>query len=159
MKILIVFDSVFGNTEKLARAMGEALPGAQVVRVIDVTPEHLEGVEGLIVGSPTRAFRPTTDLQKWLKTLPAHSLNNVRAAAFDTRADLDEVNSNFLRFMVGIFGYADKTIVKWLGKKGATLALPSGGFFVQGSEGPLKEGEVERAVEWAMGIFGGQPGR
>jgi flavodoxin I len=153
MKILIVFDSVFGNTEKLARAMGEALPGAQVVRVTDVTAEYLTGVEGLIVGSPTRAFRPTADLQKWLKALPAHSLNGVRAAAFDTRADLDEVNSNFLRFMVGIFGYADKTIVKWLGKKGATLALPSGGFFVQGSEGPLKAGEVERATAWARDVF------
>jgi flavodoxin len=153
MKILIVFDSVFGNTEKLARTMGETLPEAEVVCVTDVTPQHLAGVDGLIVGSPTRAFRPTADIQKWLKALPAHSLNGVRAAAFDTRADLDEVNSNFLRFMVGIFGYADKTIVKWLGKKGANLALPCGGFFVQGSEGPLKEGEVERAVAWAKDIF------
>lgn len=153
MKILIVFDSVFGNTEKLARAMGEALPDAQVVRVTDVTSEHLAGVEGLIVGSPTRAFRPTADIQKWLKNLPAHSLNNIRAAAFDTRADLDEVNSNFLRFMVGMFGYADKAIVKGLGKKDANLALPCGGFFVQGSEGPLKEGEVDRAVAWAKSVF------
>jgi flavodoxin len=153
MKILIVFDSVFGNTEKLARAMGDALPGAQVMRVTDVTMEYLAGVEGLIVCSPTRAFRPTPEIQKWLKALPAQSLNGVLAAAFDTRADLDEVNSKFLRFMVGIFGYADKTIVKWLGKKGANLVLPSGGFFVLGSEGPLKEGEVERAVAWAKDIF------
>jgi flavodoxin len=50
-------------------------------------------------------------------------------------------------------GYAAKPIADKLKKKGGKLVLPPEGFFVQGSEGPLKEGEVERAAEWAKQLL------
>ena len=46
--------------------------------------------------------------------------------------------------------------LKALEKKGGTLAGSPGGFYVTGGEGPLKEGEVERAAAWAKGLVGGQ---
>jgi flavodoxin len=57
MKALVIFDSVFGNTEQIARAMGKGLSlenGTRVSRVSEVKPEDLRGLELLIAGSPPR---------------------------------------------------------------------------------------------------------
>jgi len=62
MKALVVYDSVFGNTEQIAQAIGDALGSSEnvpVLKVTDVKLEQLAGSKLLIVGSPTRAFRPT----------------------------------------------------------------------------------------------------
>lgn len=148
MKTLIVYDSVFGNTRNLAEAMGEAL-GARVLNVSECKPADLTGVALLIAGSPTRAFRPTKPMNAFLSKLPAGSLAGVNAAAFDTRADLDEVKSRFLEFMVRLFGYAAPQMERKLRGKGATIVTTQGGFLVHGTEGPMKPGEAERAVAWA----------
>ena len=70
MKALVVYDSFFGNTEKVAQAMGDALASqaqVQTLRVGDVRPEHVTGLDLLIVGSPTRAFSPSPAIKNWLK--------------------------------------------------------------------------------------------
>ena len=62
MHVLIVYDSVFGNTERVARAIAEGLGGQMGVRserVGNVRDVMLDGLDLLIAGSPTRAFRPT----------------------------------------------------------------------------------------------------
>jgi hypothetical protein len=59
------------------------------------------------------------------------------------------VNNKFLTFMEGIFGYAADPIAKGLVKKGAELKGTAEGFFVNASEGPLRDGELERAAAWA----------
>ncbi|MDX9954369.1 MAG: flavodoxin family protein [Anaerolineae bacterium] len=151
MKALVIYDSVFGNTEKIAQAIGTSL-GAQVLRVGDVKPEHLNGLTVLIVGSPTQAFQPLKPIKAFLKTLPSGSLKGVRVAGFDTRADVQEVNSRILTLFVKLFGYAAEPIAVRLVKKGGTQALPPAGFFVNGKEGPLKDGELERAAAWARQI-------
>jgi flavodoxin len=154
MKTLVVYDSVFGNTQKVAEAAAAALPagpGSEVVcvRVGDLRPEQLTGVELFIAGSPTRGFRPTPALQQCLAGLPAGSLQGVRTAAFDTRIPMDGSQPGFLRVMVRLFGYAAAPIAKALAQKGGVPAAPPEGFIVLGSEGPLKDGELERAAEWA----------
>jgi len=61
MKTLIVYDSFFGNTEKIAQAIGNSLSAKEnieTLRVSEVKPEQLIGLELLIVGSPTRVFKP-----------------------------------------------------------------------------------------------------
>jgi flavodoxin len=156
MKALVVYDSVFGNTEKVAQAMGQALGSqaeVQTLRVGDVKPEHLAGLDALIVGSPTRAFSPTAAIKNWLKSLPPNSLKGVKVAAFDTRIALSDVNSSLLTFMVKLFGYAAKPIGDRLAKKGGDLVLSPEGFFVKDSEGPLKDGELERAADWVKQII------
>jgi flavodoxin len=152
MKALVVYDSVFGNTEKVAQAMGDAL-GAQALRVGDVKPEHLSGLDALFVGSPTRAFSPTPAIKAWLRGLPPRSLQGVKVAAFDTRASVEEVNSAILTFMVKIFGYAAEPIGKRLVRKGGEMAISPEGFFVEGTEGPLREGELERAADWVRQVL------
>ena len=152
MKTLVVYDSYFGNTEKIAQAIGNALgapPDVAVRRVGDVQPGQLVGLEVLVVGSPTQKFSLLPAVSSFLKSIPENGLQGVRVAAFDTRANMDEVRSSFLRTMVRWFGYAAEKIAGRLKKKGGTEAAPPGTFFVKGTEGPLAEGELERAAEWA----------
>jgi flavodoxin len=156
MKALVVYDSVFGNTEKAAQAIGAALGTAlapqtevHVLRVGDVKLEHLTGLDVLLVGSPTRAFSATPAIKTWLRRLAPNSLKGVKVAAFDTRADLGEVNSPILTFFVKLFGYAAEPMARRLVKKGGVQAMPAEGFIVKGTEGPLKDGELERAAAWA----------
>jgi flavodoxin len=147
MKALVIYDSVFGNTEKIARAVGEGA-SAKVVKVDALQPSDLEGVTLLLVGSPTRAFRSTEGIQKFLKKLPKGSLTGVAVGGFDTRADVATVNNRMLTSMVKVFGYAAEPIDKALVKCGGRQAAPPAGFFIEESEGPLREGELERAKEW-----------
>jgi flavodoxin len=152
MTTLIVYDSVFGNTEQVARVIGQTLGSpeqAEVLPVSKVVPARLVGEALIIVGSPTRGFRPTPAMTKFLDSLPRDSLHGIRVAAFDTRIALSDVNNGLLNVFVKVFGYAAQPIANKLVKKGGTLVVPPEGFFVKGSEGPLKEGERERAAKWA----------
>ncbi len=151
MKALIVYDSFFGNTEQIARAIAEGFAegdDVSVVKVGEVTKEQLHGLDVLIVGSPTRAFRPSPETVAFLRGLPGGSLSAVRVAAFDTRMAVEDIDSSFLHFMVNLFGFAAKPVADRLKKKGGQPLLAPEGFIVQGEKGPLKEGELERASGW-----------
>ena len=154
MKALVVYDSVFGNTEQVAFAIKDSL-GSEVeaLRVGDVEHGQLQGLEYLIVGSPTRAFNPTKAITSFLKGIPGGILGGVKVAAFDTRIDPKDVNSSVLNFFVKFMGYAAKPIGDRLQKKGGALVVPPEGFFVNDTEGPLREGELERAAAWAKQIL------
>jgi len=153
MKIVIAYDSVFGNTARLAQAMAEQFTeNVLVSRVTDLQPEQLKGVRHLIVGSPTRGFRPTKVMAEFLKQLPEASLTGVKVAAFDTRISTSEAHSHIFTGLAKVFGYAAKPMADLLEKKGGVLVLAPEGFFVRESEGPLLEGELERAVDWARQV-------
>jgi flavodoxin len=152
MKVLVIYDSVFGNTEKIARAIGDGIGSNGDVEVLPigrVTVEKLNGSGILIVGSPTRGFRPTEAISKLLSSLPKKHLDGVQVAAFDTRILLDTIGSPVFRFVVDKGGYAAVKIAKSLEKKGGCLLMPPEGFIVIDTEGPLREGELERAADWA----------
>jgi len=145
---LVIYDSVFGNTAQVAQAIGEALGNTPVKQVKDVQPADLEALKVLFVGSPTRAFRPTPATMSFLKGLQRGALSGVIAAAFDTRIPFNRAEPAFLRLMIRLFGYADTKITKALKKAGASLPLEPAGFGVMDTEGPLIEGELERAKAW-----------
>jgi flavodoxin len=150
-----VYDSVFGNTEKVALAMSKAFNAKDNVgisKASSIQQAQLKGLDVLIVGSPTRAFRPTTNITLFLKKIPGNVLKGVRVAAFDTRISLTDVTSSILHFLIKIFGYAAQPIAEKLTKKGGDLVLEPQGFMVKDTEGPLKEGELERAAAWARRI-------
>lgn len=158
MKALVVYDSFYGNTEQIAQAIGEGLGShddVPVLRVGQVGPEQLTAVTLLVVGSPTRAFRPTPAIMKLLRTIPRNGLQGAKVAAFDTRIDTADIKAAPLRFMVNLFGYAAKPIANRLAKKGGNLLVPPEAFAVADTEGPLKEGERDRAVAWARRIVSG----
>ncbi len=152
MKCLVLYDSIFGNTEKIACAIGEALE-TQALSVNEVGPQDIQDLDMLIVGSPTRGFRPTKAITEFIRYLPDRGLQNVQVAAFDTRIRITDVNSAFLTFMVNIFGYAAQPIANGLKGKGGKLTINPEGFFVEDREGPLFIGELERAQDWARTLI------
>jgi len=152
MKKLVIYDSVFGNTEKIAQAMGAAAGTKNEViikRVTEIMSEDLQNLDLLLIGSPTRGFRPTEAIAAFLKNLSVGAVQNVKAAVFDTRIPIDSIKPAIFRSIVKKGGYAAPVMAKELEKKGATVITEPEGFFVKGSEGPLLEGELERAAAWA----------
>ncbi len=164
MKALVIYDSFFGNTEQIAQAIGAAIGAAlgsqddvETRRVGDVRPDQLTGLSLLVVGSPTRAFNASPAINDFLKAIPANSLKGVKVAAFDTRFPQSEIEKTpILAFFVRLWGrsaWAATHISNGLKKKGGEMTAPPEGFFVEGTEGPLTEGELERAAEWAKRIM------
>ncbi|MFA6392261.1 MAG: flavodoxin family protein [Patescibacteria group bacterium] len=149
MKTLIIFDSTFGNTEKIARAIGEGV-GANVVNAKDAGNTDWNSIDLLIVGSPTLGGRPTKPVQDFLNTILADGLKGKGVASFDTR--LEEAVQGFgLKLVLKTFKYSAEKIGKILSGKGGNLKATAG-FYVLGKEGPLKEGEIERAKEWGKSL-------
>ena len=147
MKALIVYDSLHGNTEKIARAIAAGLAPSGDVKVLragEANISELESIDLLIVGSPTQGGRPTPAIQDFLNRVSEPAIKGISVAAFDTR-----ISTRW----VGIFGYAAGKIAGSLKAKGGTLILSPEGFFVKGTEGPLKEGELDRAASWAREIL------
>ncbi len=149
MKALIVYDSTWGNTELIAGAVAAGLEPAgevKVARADAVTATDLEAVDLLVVGAPVQGGRPTNPVQDFLGRL-RELRRGTRAAAFDTRLGMR---------WVGIFGFAAPRIADALQAKGGTLAAGPEGFIVMGKQGPLKDGEIERATAWGGRLAGGK---
>ena len=142
MNTLIMYDSTFGNTEHLARAMADELAYYGTVRLLRV-PEGGAFERGeadvLIVGGPTQRHGTSLAMRAFLESMPRRTLRGLAAAAFDTRYHMSEWKS----------GSAAPRIASKLKRAGAALILPPESFFVSSREGPLEDGELERAVHWA----------
>jgi flavodoxin len=149
MKSLVIYGTYFGNTEKIAQTIADQLE-TEAVNVKEFKKEMLDDIDLLVVGSPTRAFRPIDSINEFLSELP--NLDGKKVAAFDTRVNVDIINSKLLKFLAKIFGYAAEPILKKLVKKGGEKVLEPDGFCVKDSEGPLLDGEIERAKEWVRGV-------
>jgi flavodoxin I len=148
MRALVVYDSFYGNTEEIAKAIGGAITGGEVsvLRAGEVGPPEMENISLLVVGAPTQGGRATPAIRDFLNRISKAEINGVDAAAFDTR-----VTSKVAK----IFGYAAGKIASNLKKKGANLVAEPEGFFVEGTKGPLTEGELERAAAWGAGLYRG----
>jgi len=146
MKTLVVYDSVYGNTEKVAQAIGDAIPGeVQVLRVGQVQVSELETYDLLIIGSPTHGALPTPAMRELLEKIGPPAREGARAATFDTRLTW--------RFLEKWGGFAASKIADTLQEKGWTIVGAPGGFFVRGlKRGPLKRGELDRAATWARSL-------
>lgn len=156
MQILIVYDSFFGNTEQIARQIGQALSqnhSVEIAAAAEATAEMATAADWLIVGSPTRRFRPSESTARFLEFFARGSLTGKKVAAFDTRIPVETIQSGLLRFIVNKGGYAAPAIAKKLQRAGGTLVAAPEGFFVNGTEGPLKDNEMERAAHWAKNLI------
>jgi flavodoxin I len=147
MKILIIYDSAYGNTEKVAKAIAEELTPGNDVAV--TKPKGIDEIETdnlnlLIIGSPTQAGRPLPSIQALVNALPADSLKNTKVAVFDTRVEM---------LIAKVFGYAADKIAKALKPSKGKMISPPAGFIVNDKEGPLKQGELDRAKYWAKDLL------
>ena len=170
MRALVVYESSFGNTGRLATAVWEGMfsrvPDAGLLEV-GAAPSRLPpDLELLVVGAPTQALGmsrpatradaqlqagatapdPTTGVREWLAHLEAPE-RPVHAATFDTRILSPHVP-----------GSAAVGAWRALQRAGFQVMAEAESFWVLGIKGPLRDGEVERARSWGVGLTGLLPG-
>lgn len=146
MNTLIMYDSTFGNTEHLARAIAGGLAHYGTVRLLRVPEDGVfdrGDVDIFIVGGPTQRHGTSPAMRVFLEGMPRRTLHGLAAAAFDTRYHMAAWKS----------GSAADRITSRLKRAGATLLVPPESFFVAQREGPLEQGELERAVQWAEQVY------
>jgi hypothetical protein len=166
MKAVVVYESLWGNTAKVAGAIAEGLgEGAEALSTLEATPEIVAEVDLIVAGSPVFAFKMSSDTMResirrspgprapappdlshpsmasWLESLPA---GDACAAAFDTEAR-------------GPFGKAAPTIARSLQASGFRLIGKPTGFYVSGKYGPLRDGELDRARRWGIELASVMP--
>ena len=147
MNTLVVYDSQYGNTERIAQAIADTLRAfgqAQAVRVDPAHPVSFQGVDLLILGSPTQGFRPTLAMQFLLGNVSSQALRGLAVACFDTRFRGRLWKSS-----------AAPRMARQLRTMGVEPIIQPESFFVKAmkKEGPLLAGEVERAATWARMLF------
>lgn len=164
MRVVIVYESMFGNTHLIADAIAEGLaPGNEVtvVPVAEAARELLDGADLVVAGGPTHihgmsgarsragavetahkegsqltldASAEGPGLRDWLAGL---GQIHARGAAFDTRL----AGSGLLT------GRASKTIAKLLERHGIALLAPAESFLVT-KDNQVRPGEQDRAGQW-----------
>ena len=148
MRTVVIFDTKFGNTARIAAAIARGVGTRSDVMIL----EAVEAVEALserpdlvIVGGPTQRRGPSPALGGFLDGLPP-SLHGVPAATFDTR----------YRGARWLMGSAAHDAARRLGKRGARLAVPPESFYITRGGPPegqgLEAGELERAEAWGRRV-------
>ena len=154
MKVAVVYDTIYGNTQKIAEAIIEGLGSghqSELVRAEEANINTVENIDVLIVGSPTHGGWYSESLKQFFDLLAEESLQGVKVCSFDT--SIPTKNQGFVvNRLTRLFGRAAPRISRELKKKGATI-VDSKTFIVFGRKGPLKEGETEHAQEWAAAIM------
>jgi hypothetical protein len=164
MKALVVYESLFGNTRRVAESIAIGMSEFADVTVLNinrVNNDKLAGLDLLVVGAPTHAHTISTaasrkeaerqskqparrlrlerdaagmGVREWIESIPAAP---GLCAAFDTRADVLKLLS----------GAASTTIDKRLRRKGLRAVADPESFLVS-IQGELNPDESTRAQEW-----------
>lgn len=166
MRALVIYESMFGDNQQVARAIAAGLTDAGVAAEtveVGVAPTTIDtDLDLLVVGSPNHAWslpRPSTrqdaaakadgplvsqgiGVREWLgsATLPA----GLRTVAYDTRGSHPKA--------VVAMDHASTSIEKGLAKLGGTRLVPAEHFRVADMKGPLEPGEPERARAWGKAL-------
>ncbi len=147
MNALVVYYSKFGNTQSVAETIAETLRAAGSVRLTDagqLAASDISHLDLLVVGTPTHVANLPKEVRPILEALPKRVLNGVRVAAFDT--------SYKMNWFLSLFT-ASRPLNRKLRQLGGKQIVPPESFFVVEKEGPLFEGELERAKTWAETIL------
>ena len=161
MNAVVVYESVYGNTRSIAEAIAESLGDADALPVHEAA-RGMRAADLLVVGGPTHMHGLATTrsrqiaaaaaaedgdtpvdpsateepgLRRWLRDLPRAT--GARAATFDTRLDRSP----------RLTGVASRGIARRLRRRGYEVICTES-FLVAEPEGPLEEGELDRARAW-----------
>jgi hypothetical protein len=159
MKAQVVYESMFGNTMMVAEAVADAIARHGQVELIEVgkASPPPQDLDLLVLGGPTHAFglsRPGTrqdakrqasggviseriGLREWIATLADGRLC-VPAATFDTKAAQPK----------WLPGSAARSAAKQLRRLHIPILVSPESFYVEGTLGPLVDGELARAGHW-----------
>jgi flavodoxin len=144
---IVIYLSRFGNTRRVAEEIAEAFDdqgGTRIMPADRVTAAELADADLVIVGSPTHRMNLPQELRPWLEVLPRRALRGVWVAAFDTSYKMSRWLAPFT---------AAPKLDRKLRKLGGRRAVRPETFHVTAREGPLYEGEIERARAWGASLL------
>jgi len=152
MQTVVVYDTQFGNTEQVARAIAQGLADngpVDVIAALEAIGLSALRPDLLLIGGPTQRHGMSPALKAYVEALPRDGLRNTRVATFDTRYRMAPLLS----------GSAAKDAAGRLRRVGCRLIAAPESFFIErdrpsdgekrrhGSE-QLEPGELERARAW-----------
>ena len=156
MKAVVVYESLWGNTAAIARAIAEGIgPEVRALSTTEATGTAIADADLIVAGAPVLGFSLPSEkmrenirtnpgkapappdlshpsMRSWLDALPA---GHGRSAAFETRIWWSP-------------GGATAAIVRALERAGYRPVAKAHRFIVKGAYGPLRDGELERARQW-----------
>jgi hypothetical protein len=154
MKAIVVFESLWGNTATLARAIAEGLgSGAKALSTAEANTAALAGADLIVAGAPVLGFRvPSAQMLQMIEQsrekvapdlsqpamgawLDALAPGRGRCAAFETRIWWSP-------------GGSTGGIERGLESKGYGILAKAQRFIVSGKYGPLRAGELDKARAW-----------
>jgi hypothetical protein len=167
MRALVVYESIFGNTQAVAKAVTEGMSQHMETALVEcsLAPTTLPSdIDLLVVGGPTHAFslsRPSTresakeqatgdvvsrgtGIREWLETLAVPGDHTTCVATFDTRVRHPHLP-----------GSAASAALKRLRRLGLRPAAPAKSFWVDGTPGPLAPGQEDDARAWGTELARG----
>jgi flavodoxin len=155
MQAIVVYDTQFGNTEQVARAIADGLAQHASVEVLSATEAtgRSDWPELIVVGGPTQRHGMSPPLGAFVDSIPRDGLRGRRAAVFDTRYRMPALLS----------GSAASQVAGRIRRAGCHLLASPESFFVERDRPPgdetrrhglerLEQGEVERATAWGRSI-------
>ena len=146
-KAIIIYESIYGNTKKVADAIAE---GIRESGEIDCTIAKTGGVhhtddlmkyDAVIFGSPNHNQEPSRNMLKFIERASIVDLDTKMGAAFDT-------------YTGGNKGIAVKKLEQAIRQKMSCITFVIDGFSAQVGDrkGPLVEGEIDRAFEFGKQV-------
>jgi len=145
MKSLIIYESFYGHTAVVAQAIGEtlALHGEiNILQATEVQINDLRDIDLLVIGCPTQALGITAATRAFLNQIPENGLRGIRVALFDTRYQRS----------LWLPGSSAERLERVIAKLGGGVIAPPESYVVADRDGPLVEGETERARSWATAL-------
>jgi hypothetical protein len=161
VKAVVVYESLWGNTAAIAKAIAEGIgPEARALTTDEANHAALAGADLIVAGAPVLGFSLASEdmrknvkanpggnppappdishpaLRTWLESIPS---GRGRSAAFETRIWWSP-------------GGATGPIEKGLASAGYSPLAKRERFIVTGRFGPLRQGEVERARAWGEAL-------
>ena len=140
-RVLVIFDTKFGNTERLARDIASGIDETAesvVIGIKQIDEQDLTSFDGVLFGAPVHAFRATRGIKGAVKKVAKKGLDGKLVGAFETYQ------------ASGHAGKCARQIEGELKKKAPDAKLFSANLtsLVDGYEGPLNEAEPAKAKEF-----------
>ncbi len=145
MESVVVYDSKFEKTRRIAEAIADGLRSHGSVRLLEfdeLARQNLGSVDLLFIGCPTPADAVTARMEQFVDVLEARPATGMATATFDTG----------FRMPAALSESTAVTIAGMLRRAGIRSIAPPESFFVGRGDPELEEGETERATSWAKSV-------
>lgn len=153
MKVLVVYETKYGNTKKAAEAIGEGIEekghDVSLVKVNIANKENVKDFEVIVIGSPTYAGSHAGSIKRFIKSLAEQKLEEKQIVVFDTHIGGGGEGSGG-----GFLKKAVQKMEKQIQKEIPKLKKITNGLqvAVKGIKGPLVEGELQKCKKFGKEI-------